>query len=444
MGASHKEHQAHKENYQCLVISHLAPDSIRQLLNPPSVSSVTSCKNLGVYHEKDSANATLRCHHATVTSRRIVLAILPSLFALLIFGFGFAAGRYQATMNLRRLISDYAKSETLGHVVPKDEKASYALAYDDPASAEREMDHFTYAVPSVLTPFVGSGPEPGQHDNATINSMQFRSNRDVTMPKPANRYRIFLTGGSTAFGSGASSQDKTIGQYLETQLNLTFQSSNLRYEVFTLASPAWTSTHERIAIENRLSELEPNMVISFSGCNDVHWAGAGNDTFWFRTYADQHFWDMVNTARGIAGSPPMTDVVAPPTKIDPALVGARLEKNVRLSIAALAFKDTRYVFVLQPALALATKPLSPREQKLRAKFLPPAVENFTKSYQEIRSRLASIHDDHFEYLDQSDAFADLSATDEIFLDSYHFGDRGNAIIAKAIGNGIRPQLIQPQ
>ena len=345
-------------------------------------------------------------------------------------------------MKLRRLISDYAKSETLGRLVAKDERASYALAYDDPASAEREMDHFTYAVPSVLTPFVGSGPEPGQHDNATINSMQFRSNREVTMPKPGNRYRIFLTGGSTAFGSGASSQDKTIGQFLETQLNLTFQSSNLSYEVFTLASPAWTSTHERIAIENRLSELEPDMVISFSGCNDVHWAGAGNDTFWFRTYADQHFWDLLNTARGIAGSPPMSDVVAPPTTIDPALVAARLEKNVRLSITALALKNTRYVFALQPALAIGTKPLSPREQKLRAKFQPPAVENFTKSYQEIRSRLASIHDDHFQYLDQSDGFAGLRSTDEIFLDSYHFGDKGNRIIAERIASDLHSTLVQ--
>jgi lysophospholipase L1-like esterase len=382
-------------------------------------------------------------HHVAVNSRRIILAILPSLFALLIFGFGFFAGRYQVTRALRRQIQDYRKSETLGRIVPKGEKHEYALAYDDPASAERGMDRFSYAVPSVLTPFVGSGPEPGQHDNATINSMQFRSNRELIIPKPPDTYRIFLTGGSTAFGSGASSQNKTIGQFLENQLNLQFQAARMHCEVFTLASPAWTTTHERIAIENRLSELEPDMVISFSGCNDVHWAGAGFDTFWFRTYADQHFWDTLNTARRFAGASPMTDVVAPPITIDPSLVGARVEKNVRLSITALAFKNTRYVFVLQPALAIATKPLSAREKKLRGTLLPPALENFTKSYEAIRSRLSSIHDDHFLYLDQSDAFAGLRASDEIFLDSYHFGDRGNGIIATAIASGIRSHLVQP-
>jgi len=388
--------------------------------------------------ERDGAMSS--CH---VTMRRIILAALPSVFALAIFGIGFTTGRYQAGRSLRRQITDYAQSETLGHVVAKGEKQSYALAYEDPTSAALEMDNFSYAVPSVLTPFVGSGPEPGQHDNAFINSMQFRSTREVAMPKPPDVYRIFVTGGSTAFGSGAPSQDKIIGQYLENLLNgETTLPKHLRYEVFTLASPAWTSTHERIIIENRLSELAPDMVVSFSGSNDVHWAGAGRDVFWFRTYADQFFWDLLNSARKIARFHPMKEVVAGAAPVDPVSVATRLEKNVRLSATALALKGARYVFVLQPALAITSKPLSAREQKLRAGLLPPALENFAKSYHEIRSHLSSIHSDHFLYLDESDAFASLSANDEIFLDSYHFGDRGNAIIARKIADGISSSLTQ--
>lgn len=378
-----------------------------------------------------------------MTVRRIFLAALPSVFALVIFGFGFAVGRYQVARSLRRPIVDFSRSETLGHLVSKDEKAGYASAYEDPSLAAREMDHFSYAVPNVLTPFVGSGPEPGQHDNAFINSMQFRSSKELAMPKPEGVYRIFVTGGSTAYGSGAPSQDKIIGQYLENFLNSeTTSRPRSRCEVFTLASPAWTSTHERIIIENRLSELAPDLVISFSGSNDVHWAGAGRDISWFRTYSDQHFWDLGNAARKIAGFRPMTDVVADPTPVEPATVAARLEKNVRLGAAALALKGARYAFVLQPAIAITTKPLSAREEKLRARLLAPALENFSKSYQAIRSRLSSIQADQFLYLDQSDAFAGLTATDEIFLDSYHFGDRGNAIVAKKIAEGIRSSLTQ--
>ena len=378
-----------------------------------------------------------------MTVRRIFLAALPSVFALVIFGFGFAVGRYQVARSLRRQIADSVRSDTLGHMLGEDEKGSYSLAYENPAAAARKMDHFSYAIPNVLTPFLGSGPEPGWHDNAFINSMQFRSSKEVAMPKPQGVYRIFVTGGSVAYGSGAPSQDKIIGQYLENLLNAeTTPSTHLRYEVFTLASPAWTSTHERIIIENRLSELAPDIVISFSGSNDVHWAGAGREVFWFRTYSDQHFWDLLNAARKIAGFHPMTDVVASPLPVDPATVATRLEKNVRLSAMALALTGARYVFVLQPGLAITSKPLSTREEKLRARLLPPALENFTKSYQEIKTRLSSIHGDQFLYLDQSDAFAGLTASDEIFLDSYHFGDRGNAIVARKIADGIRDTVSQ--
>ena len=376
-----------------------------------------------------------------MTVRRIFLAALPSVFALLIFAFGFAVGRYQVARSLRRQISDSMQSETLGQMLSADEKSSYALAYENPAAAAREMDHYSYAIPNVLTPFVGTGPEPGQHDNAFINSMQFRSTKEVAMPKPQGVYRIFLTGGSTAFGSGAPSQDKIIGQYLENSLNAeTTPAANLRYEVFTLANPAWTSTHERIIIQNRLSELAPDMVISFSGSNDVHWAGAGRDVFWVRIYADQHYWDLLNAARKMGGFRPMTDVLGAPLPVSPASVATRLEKNVRLSATALAMKNATYAFVLQPAIALTSKPLSTREEKLRAHLQAPALENFTRSYQEMKARLSSIHADKFLYLDQSDAFASLTASDEIFLDSYHFGDRGNAIVAKKIADGLRSSL----
>jgi hypothetical protein len=60
----------------------------------------------------------------------------------------------------------------------------------------------------------------------------------------------------------------------------------------------------------------------------------------------------------------------------------------------------------------------------------------------MKSRLASIQSDQFLFLDQSDTFAGLTASDEIFLDSYHFGDRGNAIVAKQIADGVRSILTQ--
>lgn len=376
----------------------------------------------------------------------MVSGALPALFltpavviaALLGLGIGVLLGRYLAGQPFRHQVRDYAVSETLGAMLSAEERGRAALAFKDSAAAASDMTRFSYAVANVPTPFVGSGPRPGQNDNAWINPMQFRSHKDVVMPKPPDTYRIFLTGGSTAFGSGAPSQDTIVGAYLEKRLGPEIGSlTGRQLEIFTLANPSWTSTHERILIENRLTELAPDMVISLSGSNDVHWAGAGRNVGWFRTYAEQHFWELLNAARKLAGLGSMPEVVAKASPVAPVRVGERLEKNVRLGAMALAMAGAHYVFVLQPGLAVTSKPLSPREQELRMGLAPWALENFSQCYEEIRKRLAELNDGNFLYLDKSNVFSELDVADEIFLDSYHFGDRGNEILAHAIADGIR-------
>ena len=119
-----------------------------------------------------------------------------------------------------------------------------------------------------------------------------RSEEKLILPKPSNIHRIFITGGSTAFSSGAPSQDRTIAAYLNRLLSINLTPlTNINYEVFTMATPAWASTHERIMIENRLSDLEPDLVVSLSGNNDVHWEAKNRNVMWFRAYQDEFYFD---------------------------------------------------------------------------------------------------------------------------------------------------------
>ena len=360
--------------------------------------------------------------------------------AVIVFVIGFAAGRFHTRRAFRHEFQDVRESETLGAMLNAQDKAKYALAYNDPTSAALKMDEIAYSVPNVLTPFVVTGPKPGLSGNAHVNSMQFRSPRELSVPKPAGVCRIFLTGGSTAFGSGAPSEDATPGAFLESLLNGPERSPHRQYcEVFTLANPAWASTHERIVIENRLSELQPDLVISLSGNNDAHWAAAGRDVFWFRTYADQHCWNLLNLARRLGGVEPMPEVEEHAATISPASVADRLAKNVLLSAAAVEMAGARYVFALQPMIAVSTKKLSARENEIRA-AQAAGFDHFAQCYRYMRSRLSELSDDRLVYLDLSDIFADLGASDEIFLDSYHFGDRGNELVAARIADGIGPIL----
>jgi lysophospholipase L1-like esterase len=369
-------------------------------------------------------------------ARKFFLAALPTLSALVVLLLGFGLGRYYVARPLRKEIIAFSRGETLGQLLSHKELSSLSPAYEHSVAAD--IDHYIYSIPNVPTPFVGSGPKPGQSGNVFINSMQFRSRREVEMPKPLGVYRIFLTGGSTIFGAGAPNDDSTIGAYLDRRLNEGTASGNPAYEVFTLADPGWTSTQERIVIENRLSELSPDLVISFSGLNDVHWAGAGRDVLWFRNFADQHYWDLLNETRHLAGFSSLPDVVAPPSAVSSSQIAERLEKNVRLSATALAFRNSRYVFILQPMIATTNKSLSPREKEIRTRLPSPAAANFIDGYRQIRARLSAIHQIGFEFVDRSNVFDSLTEQDEIFLDSYHFGDRGNKLIANTLAAMIPP------
>ena len=371
--------------------------------------------------------------------KKLLLALAPTLVMLLLFGLGFLACYLVIGKVFDNEIQGEAKAYTLGRLLKDSPEKRSALAstYYDPGKALQMLSDISWAVPNIPTPFVGTAPTPGQHGNAHINSMQFRAGKELEMPKPANTYRIFITGGSTAYGSGAPSDDQTIAGYLEAILAVQLTpSTKLKYEIFTMANPAWASTQERIVIENLLSELEPDMVISFSGVNDVHWGVRGRNVLWFRSYSDDFYWSLIKRVFKLTRQPPMpenTRIEANP--IAPGLVAERLLKNVRISLFALSDNKTDYVYVLQPALAVTKKKLTSRE-----KSSLKIEDYFRTCYGLFAKDLKNLHGDNYQFVDLSGMFDGFDEQDEIFMDSYHFGDKGNEKIAENIFLQIKGRL----
>jgi len=363
-------------------------------------------------------------------SKKLLIATVPTIIIVALLGIGIAVGRYSQFFAIKRQISSLSFGTTLGEILTDDQEKGVSPAYFDGEELIDDLSNISWAIPNIFTPFVGDAPEPGKHNNAHINSMQFRADNELAIPKPINVYRIFITGGSTAFGSGAPSQEKTIAGYLSRFLNDKLSSTTgFTYEVMTLANPAWASTHERIIIENRLSEFEPDMVISISGNNDVHWGYLGKDILWFQTYASSIFFDLLNTIYEIFGFSKMPDVtVTAKEPVSPALVADRLLKNVTLSSYVLSLENANYVYILQPTIDVSKKQLSERENRIRKD--KERMKYFTESYYLIDSSLSNFKMDNFKYIDLSNLFDNLSYEEEIFIDSYHFGDIGNEIIAK--------------
>lgn len=362
-------------------------------------------------------------------NKKWIFIAVPTLVITLLVLLGVGTGHYLATYPFHRKISKRVSSESMGKLLSSKKREELAKVYHPREDLLSAMDSFSWNVANTVTPFVGNGPRPGKSANAHINNLQCRSSREIIFPKPKNVIRIFLTGGSTAYGSGAPSEETTVGGYLENllQRNLN-KTSEKKYEVFTLATPAWASTHERIAIENRISEWEPDLVISLSGVNDVHWGRLGNNSLWFQTYEDEFFSILLNNAHKKAGYPPLIDVSdIEENPVSPSLVAQRLHKNIILSTYVLSLSQVPYVFFLQPSLALTQKKLSSREQKLLRD-----QKYFTQCYQEIAQKLSKVPAPSFHFSDLRSVFDSLPSDNEIFLDSYHFGDKGNQIIAQAM------------
>ena len=76
--------------------------------------------------------------------------------------------------------------------------------------------------------------EPNQH-YVTINTNQdgFRG-KEISLEKPLDTFRVFVVGGSTAFGVGSSSDSSTIPGYLQKQYDF---NSELNVEVINVGIP---------------------------------------------------------------------------------------------------------------------------------------------------------------------------------------------------------------
>ena len=373
----------------------------------------------------------------------MVRALARLAFPLLATVVAAALGYAYAVLPVWAHTQERRRAETFGSLYRDDRvQREAAAAYSYDADVVDRFDELSWSPPTVMTPFVGHAPRPGQHHNARIDARQFRGAATLDDPKPDGRFRIVVTGASVAYGAGAPSDERTIGGVLQAILDERSRPGR-RYEVFTFAAPGWSSTHERIAIANRLTELEPDLVVAITGVADIFYAEQGKNILWSRAFTDEYYWRIANAAFTRAGLPPMTDVaLRGARRVSPDLVGQRIAKNARLAAFALAEVGAGYHLFLQPAVATTAKPLSPREQLLRRRGPGVADPDYFRRCAEAidRSLTEAAELPAIAYTDMTGVFDALSARRPVFTDSFHVGDRGNDLMARFVAERIESGL----
>jgi len=115
-----------------------------------------------------------------------------------------------------------------------------------------------------------------ESDGRLHNAQGFRRSTDVSLAKPANGYRIFLMGGSAAYGlsSGAPfppvtiTNTQTIDYKLERLLQPLFPER--RIEVINAAVTAYWTHHHLIYLNEAILDYHPDLIIFLDGINDYY------------------------------------------------------------------------------------------------------------------------------------------------------------------------------
>ena len=152
----------------------------------------------------------------------------------------------------------------------------------------------------VRSPLLGYQFLPDQKNSYwTINQQGFRDDEATPIEKPAGEIRIFLLGGSTAFGQLSTDNEITFANQLETRLNqrvaqqranpnkfqpevLPYWADKVRealalpprirdgqYRVINAAVPGYASGNELAQLMKRVVNYDPDIVVVLNGYADL-------------------------------------------------------------------------------------------------------------------------------------------------------------------------------
>ena len=330
-------------------------------------------------------------------------------------------------------------------------------------------------------------PTPNYHNTNGVhhNAQGFREDSDISREKDANTYRIFIMGGSTAYGLQSMSKfgqekysiirnNETIDTYLEEYLR--GKAGHKNVEVINAAITSQYSHHHLIYLNQTILKFHPDMVVFIDGFNDYFQYAKGFDQFRDYGYQERahlylgpptieawagytgwwlfrksHFIHVASktlrpiwvSIRSIGGKRARIDVEDALHNLE-ANAKANFLKMVERNSLILRHEDVVPVFVLQPELAFKqSKVLSPLEQQIYAELDQQWQENFV----EFKNRARPLVVDYLQksttrtgsvFLDMTDIFGGFDG--DVYTDYCHLTPMGNKLLAERIGERILPLL----
>lgn len=175
---------------------------------------------------------------------------------------------------------------------------SYQLHFDTPASSSLgKQQDLLRAKSTISVGYELVGNQQGEYWQ--INQQGFRDNDNIPLAKPQNEIRIFLLGGSTAFGYGNANNSETISAQLEERLQQRLRQQKTspqlykpdllpvdpeqkqkylakpskikpgNYRVINAAVPGYASGNELAQVALQILKYKPDLIVILDGYTDL-------------------------------------------------------------------------------------------------------------------------------------------------------------------------------
>lgn len=323
--------------------------------------------------------------------------------------------------------------------------------------------------------------------NQTTDRYGFIHNGDKARIITPEKFTIFILGGSTVAGLGASCNDQTISAHLERLL----QSRYKNIEVINAGVAGYFSAKELLRISNEILFYDPDIIIDIGGTNDFEHEisnyGGRKFTYFISEYDRQLFqtlkltksikWSIGNLIynltkfteftytrfvlekgwaflTGRAGSDSRENIIYNVKKImkvykSPAKNITHNERNLEIEMrekilyttsyikqanALVSGMGKKYYYILQPTLLTDTRKLPPMEKEalniVKSEFskkmgvdIVRHADYFWKGVDE------NLRNSSINYYNFTNIFPDK---EEVYSDYVHYNDYGNLLIAKKL------------
>ena len=365
------------------------------------------------------------------------------------------------------------------------EDATVKLEMTDEQICKGETD--PYETPNVCYPlydniakmnfstYFGYVPAPNVSGRGySTNNATMRYDSPLSDVKQNDERRVFITGGSTAWGAGVP-QNQLYSNIAEKFLAGKIRDKTIK--VVDAGVGGYVSTHEVLRYQYYIRDLKPDLWVMFTGWNDVYIGyrgrayvnspdmfelehafalAASSNIYWaskfvinqdrpnppaWGSYSLKLHWliEKVRFNISLQRNANSSMQVQKADYIPPSKVVDILIDNISAASYWAKKDGIKLVVMLQPTIYATQKKLSDYEKGIISKAerqYPGLSDFFAQCYELMRKRLSEeSHKGSFTYIDTDEAIA--SEPKSVFVDHVHFGDRGNREIGLFLGDSLQ-------